>query len=58
MDDRTNEMCVEWAQVLERLIQLTADLDVPESIKRSERLIIAAAIIAAAAKQHVTIVNG
>jgi hypothetical protein len=58
MDAKTNELCVEWAQVLERLIELVSDLDVPQSIKQSERLIIAAAIIAAAAKQQVTIING
>jgi hypothetical protein len=58
MDIKTNELCAQWAEVLERLIQLASQLDVPQSIKESERLIIAAAIIASAAKQQVTIING
>ncbi|GEM_PF-3400837 len=58
MDPKTSELCAEWAQVLERLSALVAKLDVPASVKESPHLVIAAAIIATAAKQQVTIING
>lgn len=58
MDQKTSQLCTEFVEVLEKLASLVANSKTPARLKESDYLILAAAIVATAGKQEVTLING